>query len=138
MKRVLAILVCAAALVLSCNKDNNYGTASIGGKSWDAVELTYIAPQIMEDYWIFRLVLDADSARGNLGHIYYDLSINELRVGAWGDAYGTEDYIATLESGKKEIKKVDDSHFSINIDGKDSVGNKLVIKGTATLTSEMN
>ena len=137
MKRALAILACAVALAVSCNKDNNYGTATIGGKSWEAVEITYISTQILDDYWIFRLVLDADSARGNIGHIYYDLSINELRVGAWGDAYGMEDYIATLESGKKEIKKVDDSHYSINIDGKDSVGNKLVIKGTATLTAEM-
>ena len=138
---LLAATVAVALCLVSCKKDNagsKYGTANIGGVSWNSVELTYISTQIMEDYWIFRLVLDADTKRVNMGHIYYDLAIDELRVGAWGDAYGQEDYIAELVSGKKEIKKVDDSHFSINIDGTDEVGNKLVVKGTATLTDVMH
>lgn len=133
MKKFFIAAALAALTLISCDKNGNsgnggteYATVTMGGQTWTKAEIMTYTALISGDEMTFNLVLDADSKRTTTGHLTYYTTPQSVTFEISGG------YNSSMKEGTMSVKKIDDTHYSLNISGTDVKGNPLVVKGKAT------
>ena len=136
----VAVAACLATL-FSCSPSGdengsgkkNYAKIVVNGETWPEAEISFYKATVTNDQIPFRLILDAEQTRANTGYLYYSPEDDEdnIMIDIMYRESSKEEYVAYLKEGKGKITKKNDSEYEIDIDGTDTKGNKLVVKGVA-------
>ena len=132
MKKFFIAVALAALTLISCDEIDNsgsgteYATVTIGGQTWNKAEIMTYSALVSDDEITFNLVLDADTKRTTTGHLTYYSDPKSITFEISGA------YNSSMKEGTMSVKKVDDTHYSLNISGTDVKGNPVAIKGKAT------
>ena len=136
---LVAAAACLAAL-FSCSPSDNDGDGSgkksyakiiVNGETWPEAEISFYKAAISDDEVPFRLILDAEQTRANTGYLFYSPEDEEVTIDIIYRDSAKGEYVADLKIKQGNITKKSDTEYAIDIDGTDSEGNKLVVKGVA-------
>lgn len=136
---LIAAATCLAAL-FSCSPSDNDGDGSgkksyakviVNGETWPEVEISFYKATISDDQVPFRLILDAEQTRANTGYLFYSPEDEEVTIDIMYRDSSRGEYIADMKIKQGSISKKSDTEYAIDIDGTDSEGNNLVVKGVA-------
>ena len=133
MKKLLVAALAALTFVSCFEKENpdsagsDYATVTMGGQTWNKAEIMTYSALISSEEITFNLVLDADGKRTTTGHVTYYTNPKSI---SFLDSTG---YYSSMDAGTMTVTKTDDKHYNVNFSGTDEDGNRLVIKGKATI-----
>lgn len=136
---LVAAAACLAAL-FSCspseNDDNgsgkkNYAKIIVNGETWPEAEISFSKATVSDDQVPFRLILDAEQTRANTGYLFYSPEDEEVTIDILYRDSAKGEYMADMKIKQGSISKKSDTEYAIDIDGTDSEGNNLVVKGVA-------
>ena len=136
---LVAAAACLAAL-FSCSPSDNNGDGSgkknyakiiVNGETWPEAEISFYKATVSDDQVPFRLILDAEKTRANTGYLIYSPEDEEVTINITYRDSSKVNYYADMKIKQGSISKKSDTEYAIDIDGTDSEGNKLVVKGVA-------
>ena len=136
---LVAAAACLAAL-FSCSPSDNNGDGSgkknyakiiVNGETWPEAEISFYKATVSDDQVPFRLILDAEKTRANTGYLIYSPEDEEVTINITYRDSSKGNYYADMKIKQGSISKKSDTEYAIDIDGTDSEGNKLVVKGVA-------
>lgn len=142
MKTKLILVAAAACLaaLFSCspseNDDNgsgkkNYAKIIVNGETWPEAEISFYKATVSDDQVPFRLILDAEQTRANTGYLFYSPEDEEVTIDILYRDSAKGEYMADMKIKQGSISKKSDTEYAIDINGTDSEGNNLVVKGVA-------